>query len=265
MSSHLSRPGPLLFLLIAILGPLPRIRQAQSPSLPQFEAASVKRSPQGNLGGSTFEFLPGGGLRIANGTLRAILETAYNVREFQIIGGPNWVNSERYDILARSADNPDTGTGTTDGINGVRLRLQALLAHRFSLDVHRETRELPEYALEAAKNGSKLVRDDAANASASAGIQQSCGKMIATNTTMANLTVYLARQLDRPVLDRTGLTGKYSFQLQWTPDAGPCPGTSDDSPSIFTALQEGLGLKLESIKGPVDSLVIDRAERPSEN
>jgi uncharacterized protein (TIGR03435 family) len=133
------------------------------------------------------------------------------------------------------------------------------------LGVHRETRELPEYALEVAKNGSKLVGGGAANASVSAGIQRSCGKMIATNTTMANLTVYLARQLDRLVLDRTGLTGKYSFQLQWTPDAGPCLGVADDSPSIFTALQEGLGLTLESIKGPVDSLVIDRVERLSEN
>ena len=100
--------------------------------------------------------------------------------------------------------------------------------------------------------------------------------MVGTNTTMANLTVYLARQLDRTVLDNTGLTGKYNFRFEWTPDTGPCSGPADganpaagaipsNAPSIFTALQETLGLKLESIKGPVDALVIDRAERPSEN
>jgi uncharacterized protein (TIGR03435 family) len=145
------------------------------------------------------------------------------------------------------------------------LRLQALLAQRFKLEVHREIRDIPEYALEVGKNGSKLVGDDITNISAKAGIQRSCGQIIGTQTTIANLTMYLARQLDRPVLDRTGLVGRYSFQLVWTPDAGPCPGATDDNPTIFTALQERLGLKLESIKGPVDSLVIDHAERPDAN
>jgi hypothetical protein len=114
---------------------------------PTFEAASVKPSEPGNLRGSTFEFLPGGGLRIRNGTLRAILETAYDIREFQIIGGPAWVNSERYDILARSADGPGVAD-SQDNIKAVRLRLQALLAQRFKLEVHREIRDIPEYALE---------------------------------------------------------------------------------------------------------------------
>jgi uncharacterized protein (TIGR03435 family) len=229
---------------------------AQRTTEMEFDAASIKRSQPGNLRGSTFEFLPGGGLRIVNGTLRAILETAYDIREYQILGGPGWVNWDRYDILARSATGPDS-------IALVRLRLQKLLAQRFKLEVHGETRELPEYALEVAKNGSKLFR--ATNSTPGAGIQRSCGEMIGTNTTMTNLGVYLSRQLDRSVVDRTSLTGDYSFELQWTPDTGPCPGASDDRPSIFTALQEQLGLKLESIKGPVDALIIDRAEQPSEN
>src|ERR1700733_10297790 len=163
MSSHLNTRGAVALSLIAILGFLLRIAQAQSLSLPQFEAASIKRSPQGNLRGSTFESLPGGGLRIVNGTLRAILETAYNFQEFQILGGPSWVNSERYDILARSPDNPGTRAVATDDIRSVRLRLQALLAERFKLEVHRETRELPEYALEVAKNGPKLISEDDAS------------------------------------------------------------------------------------------------------
>jgi uncharacterized protein (TIGR03435 family) len=188
--------------------------RAQSTPMPQFEAASIKPSAPGNLRGSTFEFLPGGGLRIINGTLRAILETAYEVREFQTLGGPNWVGSERYDILANSADAPRSATGAED-IKATRLRLQALLAQRFRLQVHRETRELPEYVLEVAKGGPKLADPGASTVfkSAPAGIQRSCGQMIGTKTTMANLTLMLARQLDRPVLDRTGLTGKYNFRF----------------------------------------------------
>jgi uncharacterized protein (TIGR03435 family) len=231
----------------------------------------------GNLSGSTFEFLPGGGLRIINGTLRAMLETAYEVREFQTLGGPSWVGSERYDIVARSAEAPQTGTAAED-IKTTRLRLQALLAQRFKLQVHRETRELPEYTLEIARGGPRLANGDASNGSnnAPSGIQRSCGQMIGTKTTMANLSLMLSRQLDRTVLDRTGLTGRYNFRFEWTPETGPCSAPADgaapggaaipsNAPSIFTALQETLGLKLESIKGPVDSLVIDRAERPSEN
>src|SRR5262249_36623332 len=137
------------------------------------------------------------------------------------------------------------------------------------LEVHRETRELPEYALEVAKKGPKLIQDDASNVSnnARSGIQRSCGQMIGTNTTMANLSLMLARQFDRPVLDRTGLTGKYNFEFAWTPDTHPCSGSPDSSnaQSIFTAVEETLGLRLVSIKGPVDSLIIDHAERPSEN
>jgi uncharacterized protein (TIGR03435 family) len=261
------RPGSVRTLISVLvlaleIGPRAIDVTAQASSQQDFEVASIKRSEPGNLRGSTFEFLLGGGLRIANATLRAILETAYDVREFQILGGPGWVNSERYDILARSAD-------ATNDIKAVRLRLQALLRQRFNLEVHRETRELPEYALEVAKKGPKLIQDNASNSlnNARTGIQQSCSQMIGTNTTMANLSLMLARQLDRPVLDRTGLTGKYNFQFTWTPDTGPCSGSpeSSNAPSIFTALEETLGLRLDSIKGPVDSLIIDHAERPSEN
>jgi bla regulator protein blaR1 len=237
---------------------------AQSLSLPQFEAASVKPSEPGNLRGATYEFLPGAGLRVTNGTLKGMLETAYDLRQFQIFGGPSWVNSERYDVLAKS---PSGEFGTRAGnsieeIKAVRSRLQALLAERFQLRVHRETKELSEYALEIGKDGPKLSDESVSN---SAGIRRSCGQMIGTSATMTNLVLMLSRELDRPLVDRTGLTGKYSFRLDWTPETGSCPGVPDDNPSIFTALEEKLGLKLESIKGPVDSLVIDYAERPSGN
>src|SRR5215475_8277005 len=269
LAGHLACPLISVVVLSLEIGSRVIDVTAQAPSQQDFEVASIKRSEPGNLRGSTFEFLTGGGLRIANGTLRAILETAYDVREFQILGGPGWVNSERYDILARSAASLANGAGATNDVKAVRLRLQALLRQRFNLEVHRETRELPEYALEVAKKGPKLIQDDASNGSNNArkGIQRSCDQMIGTNTTMANLSLMLARQLDRPVLDRTGLTGKYNFQFAWTPDTGPCSGSpeSSNAPSIFTALEDTLGLRLESIKGPVDTLIIDRAERPSEN
>jgi uncharacterized protein (TIGR03435 family) len=262
MATHFAYPLIPVAVLSLAIGFRAIEGTAQAPSQQDFEVASIKRSEPGNLRGSTFEFLPGGGLRIVNGTLRAILETAYDIREFQILGGPGWVNSERYDILARGVD-------ATNDVKAVRQRLQSLLRQRFNLEVHRETRDLPEYALEVAKKGPRFIQDDAANSSnnSRAGIQRSCGQMIGTNTTMANLSLMLARQLDRPVLDRTGLTGKYNFKFAWTPDTGPCSDSPDlsNAPSIFTALEETLGLRLESIKGPVDSLIIDHADRPSEN
>jgi uncharacterized protein (TIGR03435 family) len=237
--------------------------QAPPPS-PAFEAASVKPSKPGDLGGSTFQFTTGGGLKIINGTLRGIIESAYSMRDFQILDGPGWLNSERYDILAKAANG--------GSIAETRLRLQALLGERFQLRVHRETRNLPEYALVVGRNGFKLVRNEGSLVPA-AGIRSGCGQMTGTMTTIANLAVYLERQLTRPVLDETGLSGRYDFQLNWAPDADSCRspndtgdhGTAADGPSLFTALQEKLGLKLESKKGPVEVLVVDHAEKVDEN
>jgi len=192
---------------------------------------------------------------VTNGTLKGMIETAYDLRDFQIFGGPGWVNSERYDVLAKSES-------AVEDNQAIRRRLQTLLAERFQLQLHRETKDLPEYALRVGKNGTRL---SAGEPSRVEGIERSCGQMVATRATMGNLVFMLSRQLDRPVIDDTGLPGKYKFDLKWTPDAGPCTGATDDRPSLFTALQEQLGLKLESIKGPVDSLVIDSAARPSEN
>jgi len=100
---------------------------------------------------------------------------------------------------------------------------------------------------------------------ARAGVQSTCGHMTGTHALMSNLTLYLSRQLNRPVLDRTGLTGRYNFELSWTPELAPCPDSADNAPSIFTALREQLGLRLESVKGPVETIVVDGAERPSED
>lgn len=218
-----------------------------------FEAASVKPAdPEAT--GSTFSFPAGGGIRIVNGTLRQIVETAwYEFRDFQIVGGPSWMNSERFDILA-------TG-GSGVAIPEVRKKLQVLLAQRFALQVHTETRELPLYVLVVAKNGPKM---EAAADSNGGGIQSSCGRIVGTKTTMANLAVYLSRYLHRPVEDQSELAGAYNFTFEWTPDDAPCSPPTD-GPSLFTALQEKPGLRLESTKGPQQVLVIDSAEKPGAN
>jgi uncharacterized protein (TIGR03435 family) len=219
-----------------------------------FEAASVKPADPAAVG-STFQFPAGGGIRISNGTLRQIVETAwYEFRDFQIVGGPAWMNSARFDILATG------GAGT--GIPEVRRKLQTLLAERFGLRVHQETRELPMYSLVVAKNGAKI--ESIADGSAPVGIQSSCGRIVGTKSTMANLAVYLSRQLHRPVEDHSELAGVYNFELEWTPDDPPCSPPTD-GPSLFTALREKLGLRLESTKGPQQVLVIDSAARPGEN
>ena len=245
------RPQLGRFVLGVIVGAAMCIAQS-------FDAASVKPADPTAVG-STFQFPPGGRLKIANGALRQIIETAwYEYRDFQILGGPSWLNSERYDISATSQSQ-----GAKDGIPEIRKELQTLLRERFELRVHTETRELPLYRLVPAKSGPKIESADAA-VSGPPGIQSSCGRMIGTSSTMANLAVYLSRQLHRPVEDDSGLAGKYSFGFEWTPDDLPCSPPTE-GPSLFTALQEKLGLRLESAKGPQQVLVIDSVKKPGEN
>jgi uncharacterized protein (TIGR03435 family) len=263
---HVSGNGPLSAAGLTFLVSCTVFGQSL-PSSPTFEVASVKPGRPGDARGSTFQFTPGGGLKVTNGTLKGIIETAYDVRDFQISGGPGWLTSQRYDISAGAASGDA-------GMNETRQRLQALLAQRFRLKVHRETRDLPVYVLVVGKSGSKLVEAGASNTPA--GIGRECGRMTGTSASMANLTLYLSRQLERPVLDHTGLSRRYDFRFDWTPDSGSCAGQADgggpgaalsssDGPSIFTALQEKLGLKLESTKGPVEVLVIDHAERADDH
>jgi uncharacterized protein (TIGR03435 family) len=127
---------------------------------------------------------------------------------------------------------------------------------------HVETKEGVVYALRIGKDGSRLMRhDDGAGTKARA----SCGHLFGSRVTTGVLATMLSRQLEHDVTDETGLPGKYDFQLEWTPDSGPCPGATADRPSIFTAVQQQLGLRLESAKGPVEILVVDHIGPPSEN
>ena len=244
--------------------------------LPEFDVATIRPGKPGARG-STFSFTHGGGIQITNGTVKGLIEMAYDVRDFQIDGGPGWVNSVPYNIVAKAtSDEPEAHAD--DSMRATRLRLQTLLAQRFQLKIRRETRDLPVYVLTVSKNGARLVdRGDSKSAEGSpVGILASCGQMTGTRTSTTNLAYKLSRQLNRVVIDRTDLSGTYDFQLSWTPDLGPCsasapagssetPASSSDGPSIFTALQEQLGLKLEPQKGPVNVIVIDHIEEPSPN
>ena len=254
-----------------------------------FEVAAIK--PSAETGFRTgIQMQPGGGLRVNGATLKMLLTIAYDVREFQIVGGPSWISSDRYDILAKAS-----GTGSETQTNDPRhmtdtqmktvreqmqQRLQALLAERCQLAIHRETKEQPVYALLVGKNGPKIQPVETKDGGAQPRMMMGRGMVNGQGVELQMLATVLSNQLGRPVLDRTGLKGHFDIRLEWTPDPGqsitplggaPPPGVQappppdPNGPSIFTAVQEQLGLRLESQKGPVEMIVIDRVEKPSEN
>ena len=218
--------------------------------------------------------MPGGGLTATGVTLKMLMGFAYGVFAYQISGGPAWIGTERWDIEAK-----------TDGVQGrlppaqSNALLRALIEDRFQLKARRESKEMPVYALLVAKNGPKLKLHPADSAERKPSEQLGGGSGIFTDSSMAGLAARLSMQLGRPVMDRTDLKGSYDFTLEWTPAPGegsaeaiglppraepPPPGESN-GPSIFTALQDQLGLKLEPEKSPVDMIIIDHVERASEN
>jgi uncharacterized protein (TIGR03435 family) len=229
-----------------------------------FEVASVKPSPPDSQG-MFVRPMPDGALRVTGASLRNLISLAYGVRWFQISGGPAWMAADCYDIDARpeaSEDVPATDPpNMREEQRKINERLRSLLADRFQLTLHRETKEQPVYALVAAKGGPKLREstDDRSQIRRS-GPGMITGQAVA----LGMLALNLSNELGRSVIDKTGLTGRYSFELKWTPDR-VSPPSDTGGPSIFTALSEQLGLRLESERGPVEVLVIDRVERPSKN
>jgi uncharacterized protein (TIGR03435 family) len=255
--------------------------QSASPPL-TFEVASIKRGAP-DAQGFYLQLQPGGGLKVVAATLKNLLAFAYSLREFEISGGPEWAGSDRFDISAR-AGSPTVSPGatgnppqTTDGrrlAQEARERVKTLLAERFQLTVHRESREQNVYVLVVAKTGPKFgeAKPDSGNL-----VRGRAGSITGQGVAIQMLVVNLSNQLGRPVLDRTGLAGKYDFKLEWTPDStrlglaavptgseGPMPA-EPVYPSLFAALQEQLGLRLESQKAAVEMLVIDHVDKPSEN
>jgi bla regulator protein BlaR1 len=241
---------------------------AQAPRA--FEVASIKPTNASD-NRVAFTMQPGGRFNATNVTVKMLLQNAYGVRDFQISGGPGWIGSERFDITAK-LDGDVTGPLPPGAL---RPALQGLFEDRFQLKFHRETREMPVYALMLAKNGPKLQKA-AGEKTPGPMLRMGRGQLTAKNADMRMIAEQLAQQLGRSVVDKTGLSGEFDFELNWTPEAGsggpfgPEPGAApppvdSSGPSIFTALQEQLGLRLESQRGPVEILVIDRLERPSEN
>jgi bla regulator protein blaR1 len=300
--------GPVMFGLLKV----PRARAQSSPTTgtpaASFEVAAIKPNRSGDWR-VMMGFGPGR-FRATGMWVRHLITLAYDVRDFQVTGGPSWIDSERYDIQAKE---PDSVAAEMQKLSQdqreelSRSMLQSLLADRFKLKLGHETKELPAYALVVAKGGPKLqaAKPDAdfRGIKGPEGRGQrgksvfGMGDLTIRDEPLSMLARMLSQQLGRPVLDQTGLEGKYDFTLKWTPGqgegmigmgpggGGPEPGKGmvgrepeDGSPqlgsppapdmsgpSIFTAIQEQLGLKLESTKGPVEILVVDHVERPTEN
>ena len=228
---------------------------AQSaPPQPAFEVAAIKPSKTGDT--SSHWRSGKGRITMDNLSVRQIILAAYGVKEYQLVG-PSWLDTERYHIDAKAEGNVDD--------DKLMPMLQTLLAERFHLALHREKKDTTAYALVAAKGGLKIrpVEGSGSNSNSRN------GKMTAKHVSMAKFAEFLARQVDRPVVDETG-TGDdgFDFTLEWSNERVQRAAETDGAPtapSLFTALPEQLGLKLEARKVPVEMLVIDRVERPSEN
>jgi uncharacterized protein (TIGR03435 family) len=267
---------------------MPLILLAQEQKHLEFEVASIKPAAP-DARGRSIRPSPGGRVNIGNMPLKEMITLAWRIQPYQIVGGPPWFDSAGFDISAKAADTLKDGE--------LQLMLQSLLENRFQLAHHMETRDLPIYALvmarkdgrlgpklTEAKEGGCTMPDPSAPPSPPVPGQplpRNCGQMQAglrniraVGIQISLLVPMLSRLLGRTVVDKTGLAGKYDLDVQWTfdeaivlqlpPDA-PKPVSDGSGPSIFTALQEQLGLKLESQKGPVEVFVVDRAEKPSEN
>jgi uncharacterized protein (TIGR03435 family) len=208
------------------------------------------------------------GYTASNIDLKSLIANAYGVRPDQVSGGPKWIDSNHYDIEAKvvPADGATPQPITKEERN---LMLRSLLADRFKLVVHTESKEQPIYELVVAKNGPKLLPAKPDQPSRTQITMGGSGKSSLETAQISNLIYQLSSQLGRPVVDKTGLTGNYDIKLEWARDSAVSSedGTSTDpsGPSIFTAVQEQLGLKLVSAKGPVEILVIDHAEPSTAN
>ncbi len=243
---------------------------AQAPAAPiTFEVASIKPAdPTSHQ--VRVQMAPGGRLVCNNVNAKFLIEVAYGVRTFQITGGPGWIGTDRFDINAKA-----------DGVEKItpdllKPMIQAMLEDRFKLKIHRENKELPVYALVAGKNGMKM-KEAVGAAEGRSMIRMGRGQITGKQMDLAALVMNLSNQLGRQVIDKTELKGKYDIELTWTPDetqsgfgsfgAGgppPPPASSETAgPSLFSALQEQLGLKLESQKGPVPMIIVDSIEKPS--
>src|SRR5688572_3867458 len=276
----------LLVLAGALLSATPHAQVAPPAATPSFEVASIKRNKSGD-GFITMGMPPGGGLTMINMPVRQMIVRAYQVQSYQVTGGPSWITSDRFDVTAKGP-----ADATPQQLNAM---LQTLLADRFKLKVHKQTRESDVYRLVKARADGKLgdaLKPAAVNcdfnrgrsagpAGAMAGCQMMMapGRLQVAGQSMKTFADSLGLQVGRPVIDATGLGGSYDFTLTFMPEPGgrgmppgflppgapELPPIDPNAPALPTALQEQLGLKLEAAKGPVEMIVIDSIEQPSED
>ncbi len=291
-----------------LLVPRPGV-DAQAPAppstpadkLPTFEVATVKPNKSGT-NFIRFQNQPGGRFNAENVPVRELLRFAFQIQPYQLEGGPGWINSDRFDVIAKAeGEQPPLGPGQ---VGPIQLMMRSLLAERFGLVYHNATKEMPIFALMLARPDGKLgpklttsTTDCAALFAARrgggpggppgpqppalgekvpCGFRVAPGSMAGGSSPISQLAQFLSQSMGRPVIDKTGLTGNYDFELSYTPDqlppqgaggpppgAPPLPPVDPNGPSLSTALQEQLGLKLDSQRGPVSMFVIDKIEQPT--
>jgi bla regulator protein blaR1 len=251
--------------------------------VPEYAVATIKpaKSDEGRV---MMMFTPDG-ISVSGVPLQLLLREAFGVGDDRILGTPGWVKTDRFDVQAK-VDGADAPKLEKLSMEQRRQMLIPLLADRFGLKFHHETRDLPVYALVIAKSGFKLKESNAPNAAAGGEpprrmtMIRGRGNIEGQGSSIENLVHVLSEQMGQTIIDKTGLTGTYDYTLNWTPDDAPPmggepgggpPGGNNalppdaGGPSLFTAIQEQLGLKLEPQKGPVDVIVIDRVAAPSAN
>jgi len=272
-----ARPITLFAVLLPIATALAQSAPLQSEPTLAFDVISIHRSKVENVVKGDIEYhqiilrTMDDGYSAENVDIRFLIAEAYHVKQDAVIGGPDWIDSDHYNVSAKitaqdGAAPPKLTTGQR------RQMLQALLADRFKLTLHSDTREATVYNLTVAPGGSSLrptALSDPTSGSAKPfsgyPAYTAAGQVTSQSVTLASLSDFLSGALRHPVTDKTGLTGKYDFTLKWIPDNTPPDSANAGDTSIFTAVREQLGLRLEPSKGPITTLVIDRIERPSDN
>ncbi len=246
----------------------PKVLPMPADAKPVFEVATIKPSKPDTPGKGFL--VDGRSFKTTNTTLVDLLTFAYSVQQKQIIGGPAWTTDEKYDLLAQ----PDIdGQPNQEQLRGM---VKKLLEERFALKMHTEKKELPAFALTVAKGGEKMAKSDGDPKGLPGLFFQGLGILTVRNASMQNFANLMqSAVLDRPVVDKTGLTGRYDFMLKWAPDDSqfggmgikyqPPTDAANAPPDLFKAVQEQMGVRLDAVKTQVEVLVLDHVEKPSNN
>ena len=282
MANCVLRRAAFLLCVVSVAGSQFLLTQAQGPSddsrpklppmdanaNPSFEVATVKPNDSGKPNMQRLTII-GRNFKSFNASLGDLIQVAYEVQAKQIVNGPQWMVKNRYDIVAVSAE------AGVPNAEQVRIMIQKLLADRFKLKFHKDKRELAAYLLTVGKNGPNLTPNDRKGQLPNFHYRpvDTGLRLFATNATMADFTAFLQLLvLDRPVVNQTGIAGRFDFQCTFTPDDSQfnghsplSPQTDATAPSLYEALQQQLGLKLSAERTSVDVIAIDHIEQPSEN